>query len=581
MASTGSKHAEESRPEKSVVSRIVVRVLAGIVVFGLLVAGAVVILSNVGSSAGGDDSAAGPVAPRPTCEAHTLRVTADPAIADAVLAATADLSEFAADQGCLAVEVDTRPSADVAAELSRPPGVGLGTALPDAWLPDSSVWLDVAGRTEAGAARLTQTPQSIASSPLVVAVDQQKAEDAGWPEQQPTWKSMLKAPPSEWQLAIPDPQLSTPGVAALLAVRQNSAQFANLGRRLELPSTKETSPAQLVADDAFDAMPTAEFDVARVASAGGDVVASYDPALDGALDFPLIGITPDQGPVSDQVAADLELLKTALSAPQTQAALTSTGLRGADGALGAEYADVDGEPTAGVLSAKAATPFKAGADKVTKTLQTWSLVGRRSRLLILLDVSGSMEETLPGGQVRKIDLARRSLSRLVESSAPDSDLGLWTFTTGQGPDGTDPVVDVGPLGEEVADGQTRRDQLTEVVDELEPVTDGGTPLYRAVLAAYSSALDDFAFGRYNAVVVVTDGRDEDETQNPIPANVMLDRLRQQYDGMRPVEIISLAYGDEVDAEVLRQMADVTGGTAYQGLTQKQVKKMLREALEGS
>lgn len=439
----------------------------------------------------------------------------------------------------------------------------------------------MARRTDAGAARLAQSPQSIASSPLVLAIGAEQAAEANWPTDQPTWESMLEAPTTEWQVGIPDPQANTAGVAALLAAKPNSAEFATLGRRVELPSTAEQSPAELVAEGVLDAMPTAEYDVAQIASGGGEVVASYDPALGGALDFPLIGITPDGELVSDQVAADLELLKTALSAPQTQAALTSTGLRSTDGALGEEFVEVDGQPTAGVLSTQTAAPFTADADTVSETLQTWNLVGRRSRLLILLDVSGSMAQTLPGGEVPKIDLARRSLRRLIEASAPDSDLGLWTFTTGQGPDGTDPVVEVGSLGEEVEGGQTRREQLTEVVDELEPVADGGTPLYRAVLAAYSSALDDFAFGRYNAVVLVTDGRDEDDTRTPIPSNVMLDRLRQLYDGMRPVEIISLAYGEEVDAGVLRQMADVTGGRAYQGLTQKQVKRMLREALEGS
>ncbi len=306
MATNASKHVAEPKPERSLASRVLTRLFVGIVLFGLLVAGAVVVLSNLGTKQSAADQAP---AARPTCEAHTLHVTADPAIADAVLAATADLSEFAADQGCLAVEVDARPSAAVAAELSRPPGVGLGTTLPDAWLPDSSAWLDVASRTEAGAKRLTQAPQSVASSPLVIAVNSAKAEAAGWPTTQPSWETMLAAPISEWSLGIPDPQTSTAGVATLLAVSPKSDEFATLGRRLELPPTADTSPAQIVADGDLDAMPSAEYDVARVAGAGGDVVASYDSALGGALDFPLIGITPDGQPMSDQVAGDLELLQ--------------------------------------------------------------------------------------------------------------------------------------------------------------------------------------------------------------------------------------------------------------------------------
>ena len=575
MATNASKHAAEPKPERSLTSRVLTRLLVGLVVFGLLVAGAVAVLSNLGTKQSDDDQS--PAAARPTCEAHTLHVTADPAISDAVLAATADLSAFAADQGCLAVEVDARPSAAVAAELSRPPGVGLATNLPDAWLPDSSAWLDVAGRTASGAQRLTQTPQSIATSPLVIAINQDMATAAGWPDTQPDWETMLAAPTSDWSLGIPDPQTSTAGVATLLAVSPKSNEFATLGRRLELPSTADRSPAQIVADGDLDAMPTAEYDVARVAGGGGKVVASYDPALGGALDFPLIGITPDGEPVSDQVAGDLELLKEALAAPSTQEALTATGLRSVDGALGAAYTSADGAPVDGVIAAETADPLSVSPKKASDALATWSLVGRRSRLLVLLDVSGSMEQTLPGGQKRKIDLARKSLQKLIDASAPDSDLGLWTFTTGNAADGTTRIVDVGALGDDI-DGQTRRERLSEVVDGLEPEPDGGTPLHRAVLAAYSSALDNYAFGRYNAVVVVTDGRDEDDTQTPIPANQMLDQLRRQYDGMRPLEIISLAYGADVDFDVLQQMADVTGGEAYQGLTQKEVKKMLADAL---
>jgi len=575
MAHTGSRHAAEPDPEGSGFSHVVIRLVAVLGAFAVLVAGAVVVLSRLGS----ESDIPGPAA-RPTCAAHTLRVTVDPAIEDAVLAATADLGEFAKDQGCLAVEVDARPSAVVAAELSRPAGVGLATSLPDAWLPDSSVWLGVARRTAAGAARLTQTAQSVASSPLVLAVNPDLAAEADWPTVQPTWSSMIEAPSGQWRLGLPDPQTATAGLAALVAVRQ-SAAFSTLGRRLELPATTQRSPADLVADGDLDAMPTAEYDVARTAEAGGAVVASYDTQLGGSLDFPLIGITPDDAPVTDQVAADLALLMEALSDPATQALLAATGLRTPDGDLADRYAGADGTPAFGVLAGQPSQPLQAGPAKVAKTLLTWSSVGRRSRLLILLDVSGSMAETLATGERAKIELARRSLRELVDASAPDSDLGLWTFTTGEAADGTDRVVDVGPLGEELDDGQTRRELLSDVVTELTPVPDGGTPLYRAVLAAYASALDDYAFGRYNAVVVVTDGRDADETQAPIPAAEVIDQLRRQYDGMRSVEIISLAYGEDVDFDVLEQMADVTGGAAYQGLTQNQVSKMLSDALAPS
>jgi Bacterial extracellular solute-binding protein/von Willebrand factor type A domain len=584
MVGTGSKHAPELEPERSVASRVLTRLLAGLIVFGLLVAGAVVLLSNMGGRAD-DNTASGnpdPAKPRPTCDAHTLRVVADPAIADALLAATADLSEFAKDQDCLAVEVESRPSATVAAELARPAGVGLATSLPDAWIPDSSTWLDVVRRSDTGANRLSQSPQLIATSPLVLAVAADKAAERGWPGEQPAWSTMLAAPASQWRVGISDPQTSTAGLASILTVGRKSEQFASLGRRLELPSTVDRTPAQVVAEGDLDAMPTAEYDVIRTAEAGGDVVASYDPALGGALDFPLIGVTPDEEQVSDQVAADLESLKAALASPQAQATMTAAGLRTSDAVIGDKYNGEGGVPVSGAIGKETAAPLKIVGSAATEALKNWSSVGRRSRLLILLDLSGSMDFPLPGGKSTKIELARKSLSKLVESSAPDSDLGLWTFTTnGKSADGTDRIVKVGSLGDEVADGQNRRDRLSDVLAKLKVDPDGGTPLYRAVLAAYTTALDNYAFGRYNAVIVVTDGRDEDSTRTPIPVADVLNQLRRQYDGIRPVEIISLAYGEEVDADILRQISDVTGGSSYQGSTQKQVNRILFEALANS
>ncbi len=548
------------------------RVLGALLAFVVLVAGAVAILSRLDSADSADPQA------RPTCAAHTVRLTVDPAIEDAVLEATADLSDLAGAQGCLAVDVDARPSAEVAAELSRPAGVGLATSLPDAWLPDSSIWLRVARRTDAGAARLVRTPDSVATSPIVLAVRRAQAEASGWPGAQLTWADLVSSPIDQWRLGVPDPQVATSGLAALLAVDADSAGYATLGRRLELPATGERSPAGVVGAGDVDAMPTAEYDVARTAAAGGDVVASYDPALGGGLDFPLIGITPDGEPVSAQVAADLELLTTALLSPSAQSRFREAGLRDVAGALAEPYAEGS---TSGVLADQVTAPLDVGSAKVAETLKTWSSVGRRARLLVLLDLSGSMAETLPGGEVAKIDLARESLRELIAASAPDSDLGLWTFTTGAASDGTDRVVEIGPLGEQGADGDSRRDTLEVVVGGLSPVPDGGTPLYRALLSAYSAALSDYAFGRYNAVVVVTDGRDADDTQGPLAEEEVIDRLRQQYDGMRPVEIIALAYGEEVDFDVLRQFADVTGGAAYQGLTQDEVGTMLREALSNT
>ncbi|MGL5809512.1 MAG: substrate-binding domain-containing protein [Nocardioides sp.] len=575
MATREPQRAAEARPGSNMTSRVVVRILAGLVVFGLLVAGAVVVLSNFGARDTGSRAGSGASG---DCPEHTLRLAVDPAIATAVTRAAVGLGGDAGDQDCLAVEVAERPSAEVAAELSRPTGTGLSVNLPDAWIPDSSAWIDFARRTDVGAARLDQRPESLATSPLVLAVDSAKARKAGWPAAQPAWSKLLGAKASDWRVGMTDPQVSTAGLAALLALRPGSDVFATIGRRVELPPTADKSPAAIVADGEMDVMPTAEYDVARVAERGGAVVASYDRKLGGALDFPLIGVAPDKGSVTERVAADLERLRSGLAAEQAQRIFAAEGFRSVVGALSEEFTAVGDGAESGVIGAETAGPLRVAPKKADQALRTWAQVGRRSRLLILLDVSQSMEETLPGGRVSKMDLAKRSLRRLIDASAPDSELGLWTFTTGRGKDVTKRIVDVGPLGEPVSGGVERRARLREEVAKLAPVPDGGTPLYRATLAAYAAAKKNYSFGRYNAVIVVTDGRDEDDARAPIPVSAALDRLQKQYDGMRPLEIISLAYGAEADFTVLRQFSDITGGVSYRGLTQKQVNRMLASAL---
>ncbi|MGL5826861.1 MAG: hypothetical protein ACRCYU_18935 [Nocardioides sp.] len=586
MVSREARHAAEPDPIDDSAPRLAVRIavglLAGALVFGLLVAAAVGLLSQVGDGGGGGATAG---LPRTKCPENTITVAVDPVIADAVSAITADLSDFREGSGCVEVEIDPQPSAVVAANVARPVGVGLASELPDAWIADSSLWLNLARQSSIGQQRLDQTPQSIATSPLVLAVNPAKAEEAGWPDAQPTWSSMLSAPTSKWRLGTLDPVTNATGLSALLGVPRNSTQFATLGRRLELPSDLDQSPAELVAAGKYDSVPSAEHDVLRIAESGGNVVASYDPELGGALDFPLVGITPDEDVVSDEVTANLEALGKALGSSAAIKRFQQLGLRDPGGALASEYVSADGSPKSGTLSAQQVQAVRVNGDEVTNIRQTWSSVGRRSRLLVVLDLSGSMNEKLPGGTKSKIDLARQSLRQLVDASAPDSDLGLWTFTVSERPGGQDGVrklVSVGALGDKVDGGAIRREELSGTVSRLKADPQGGTPLYRAVLEAYEAGLNDYAFGRYNAVVVVTDGEDqENDPKKSISDEEMLTDLRRQYDGIRPLPIITLGYGEGANYTILQRMSDVTGGSSYRGLTETKVTQMLTQALSAS
>ncbi len=106
---------------------------------------------------------------------------------------------------------------------------------------------------------------------------------------------------------------------------------------------------------------------------------------------------------------------------------------------------------------------------------------------------------------------------------------------------------------------------------------GGTGLYDTTLAAFRPASQNYAYGRLNAVMVITDGRNED------PGSVSLERvcwptLRREFDGIKPVRIITVAYGADADLGVLKRIADVTGGATYQAPTAAEVSPLLAKAL---
>jgi hypothetical protein len=114
------------------------------------------------------------------------------------------------------------------------------------------------------------------------------------------------------------------------------------------------------------------------------------------------------------------------------------------------------------------------------------------------------------------------------------------------------------------------------VGELDPKVSGGTPLYDAVLAAYRNAEANFAYGRLNALVVITDGRNEDARS--ISLGRLLDSLRLQFDGVRPVRIIAIGYGREADTATLGRITDITGGRTYRALTANEVDRAFAQAL---
>lgn len=89
---------------------------------------------------------------------------------------------------------------------------------------------------------------------------------------------------------------------------------------------------------------------------------------------------------------------------------------------------------------------------------------------------------------------------------------------------------------------------------------GGTGLYDTALAAYREAVRSHRRNYSNAVVLMTDGRNEDA--GSISLDQLLTRLRGLRDPDRPVRIVGIAISEDADLAALERMAQVTGGNAY-------------------
>jgi len=116
-----------------------------------------------------------------------------------------------------------------------------------------------------------------------------------------------------------------------------------------------------------------------------------------------------------------------------------------------------------------------------------------------------------------------------------------------------PEVGPMPLG-------ANRATLAERIDGV--IASGGTALYEATSQAYQKAAERAKTepGRIHAVVVMTDGKDENST-------LSLDELEHKLrieGGEAPVKVFTIAYGEQAGGEVLGRIAEAAQGTSAKG-----------------
>jgi hypothetical protein len=515
----------------------------------------------------------------PPCRERTvLRVAAAPSIAPPVRAVAARL---AARDACLDLVVEERESSDVLRTVARTAPDGNVTAsgsasaspsgaksasssagpavelaevaapAPDVWVPESTLWLRRA--RSAGAFGVPAEGISVATTPVVLALDQRTADRIAGGGL--GWARLMGANKLPVPVALPDPATSPLGFGGLVGIRNiakgDAPATAGIMRRLSpytVPVAGEAAPDPVGPGKGETAVISTEQQVLFAADGGKKQIAVYPAAAVPGPDYPFAVITTEEQP--REYAAGL---LRALLADNGASVINGHGLRTPSG--GAPAGIVTATKVRTAAYAPAALPSEAEAETL---VNAWGGVHLSARMLAVFDISGSMAAVAPGTSESRLQATIKAAQDGVKLLLPTTELGVWEYSTDlDGKRDYREVVPVGPIG-------PRRDEILRKVGRMEVEPDGNTGLYDTALAAYRDATRNWTPGRINMVLILTDGTDDNASG--ISRAELLRELGRLADRKRPVPILFIGVGPEIDADELNQIAKATGGQV--ALTEK-------------
>jgi Ca-activated chloride channel homolog len=194
---------------------------------------------------------------------------------------------------------------------------------------------------------------------------------------------------------------------------------------------------------------------------------------------------------------------------------------------------------------------------LASVIDEWNKVRKQARVLLVVDVSGSMgDEADPRTGATKLDLAKKAALAALDQFQPDDQVGLRIFSTELAPDDPTDYVDLVPIS---PISQNRAD-LERGIKSLVPTQ--GTPLYTVAHDSYEKMRKEFDPTLINAVVLLTDGRNEDDNNNDLGGLLSFLRGQNEGESTTPVRIFPIAYGSDADESTLKRIAEATNAAEY-------------------
>jgi len=162
-----------------------------------------------------------------------------------------------------------------------------------------------------------------------------------------------------------------------------------------------------------------------------------------------------------------------------------------------------------------------------------------------------MAARVPGSSETRLSATVKAAQGGAQLLLGTTEIGIWAFSTDlDGDRDYREVVPVGPVG-------PRRAAIVAELGRMRVKPNGATGLYDTTLAAYRDATRNWTPGRINMVLILTDGKDDNASG--IGRAELLRQLRGLADRRRPVPILFIGVGPEIDRDELAQIARTTGG----------------------
>jgi len=439
---------------------------------------------------------------------------------------------------------------------------------PTIWSPSASTWLEVL-KQETGNPDIAVSSEPLVLTPVVISMWKPMAEAMGWPEESIGWGDMLELidDPDGWgRFGHPewgkfswghtDPEISTTALSTLIA-----EFYAATGKQrgLTVADIENEKSTQFIRDlgkgikhYGYNTLVFSE----NMRKFGMSYISAFPMEEITLIEFnqtnptvPLVAIYPEEGTfmhddpfiimasaTSDEQSAAQQFFDF-LTSEESQRLAMSYGFRPTNTSVPLDHpiSEAMGVDPQGVQNILDIPP----AEVIVATKNTWKENRKRADILLVVDISGSMDG-------EKLELVKAGLETFLLNLLPEDRVGLVTFS-GQ----TMVPIQPAPLSE-------NRIALQTAIQNMQALDQ--TALYDAVAEAQDMmrALEPTEDQRIQAMIVLSDGDDN-------ASAITLDQLAQEH-GEAGISIFPIAYGADANMTALERIADFSRTIVVQGST---------------